>query len=68
MIGEPMIPDTFTPKTKFQFFEVWMKWVETPFPSSFYNEESIKKLFKSTPFKNVELIRDGRDYCFVARK
>lgn len=68
MIGEYMIPDTFTPKTKFQFFEVWVKWVETPFPSSFYNEESIKNLFKSTPFKTVELIRDGRDYCCVAKK
>ncbi len=68
MIGENMIPDTFTPKTRFQFFEVWNKWLETMFPSSFYNEESIKNLFKSTPFKTVELVRDGRDYCCVARK
>ncbi|MFX1395120.1 MAG: SAM-dependent methyltransferase, partial [Promethearchaeota archaeon] len=68
MIGEGMIPDTYTPKTMFQFFEVWVKWVETSFPSSFYNEESIKKLFKSTSFKKVELVRDGREYCCVARK
>ena len=68
LISENMVPDTFTPKTRFQFFEVCNKWFETMFPSSFYNEESIEELFKSTPFKTVELVRDGRDYCCVAKK
>ncbi len=67
VVGESMIPDTFT-KKDYQLFEVMHKWLEVGFGSRFYDEASFRELINSTSFKNPELIRERRNYCWVIRK
>lgn len=67
VVGESIIPDTFT-RGDFQLFEVMHKWFEVGFGSRFYDENSFKELIRSTPFKDPELIRERRNYCWVIRK
>ena len=67
VVGESMIPDTFT-KKDYQLFEVMHKWFEVGYGSRFYDENSFRELINSTSFKNPELIRERRNYCWVIRK
>ncbi len=67
VVGESMIPNTFT-KEDFQLFEVMHKWFEVGFGSRFYDEVSFRELINSTSFKNPELIRERRNYCWIIRK
>lgn len=67
VVGESMIPDTFT-KQDYQLFEVMHKWFEVGYGSRFYDENSFRELINSTSFKNPELIRERRNYCWVIRK
>ena len=67
VVGESMIPDTFT-KKDYQLFEVMHKWFEVGYGSRFYDENSFRELINSTSFKNPELIRERRNYCWVIKK
>lgn len=67
VVGESMIPDTFT-KRDYQLFEVMHKWLEIGIGSRFYDEDSFREFINSTSFKNPELIRERRNYCWVIRK
>jgi len=67
LVGESIIPDTFSGGDS-QLFEVMHKWLEIGIGSRFYDEKSFRELINSTPFKNLELIREKRNYCWVIRK
>ena len=67
IVGESMIPDTFSPKKGFQLFDIMHKFLETKF-AKFYNEKSFKEFIESTPFKNAELVRERGNYFWAIRK
>lgn len=67
LIGESMIPDTFTPKKRFQLFDITHKFTEAK-TSLFYNEKSFKEFIESTPFTNANFIREGGDSIWVIKK
>ncbi|MFX1390895.1 MAG: class I SAM-dependent methyltransferase [Promethearchaeota archaeon] len=67
LIGESMIPDTFTPKKKFQLFDITHKFTEVK-TSLFYDEISFKEFIESTPFTRAEFIREGGDSIWVIKK
>jgi SAM-dependent methyltransferase len=67
IVGETMIPDTFSPRKGFQLFEIMHKFLEVKY-AKFYNEKSFKEFIKSTPFKKAELVRDRVNYFWALRK
>lgn len=67
IVGENIMPSTFT-KRKNILYEVMHKWFEVASRSRHYNENSFKELVDSTSFKEPELIRENRNYCWVLRK
>ena len=67
LVGETMIPDTFSPQKGFQLFEIMHKFLEVKF-AKFYNEKSFKELINSTPFKQAELVRERGNYFWAVRK
>ncbi len=62
-----MIPDTFTPKKRFQLFDITHKFTEVK-ASLFYNEESFKEFIDSTSFTQANFIREGGDCVWVIKK
>ncbi|MHA2182003.1 MAG: class I SAM-dependent methyltransferase [Promethearchaeota archaeon] len=68
LVGETMIPDTFTPNTKFQLYDIMHKVLEVGFGSKFYSEESFKDLINASSFTQAELIRERGNYFWVVRK
>ena len=68
IVGESMIPDTFSPKKGHQLFEIMHKWLEVGFGSRFYDEVSFKKLIDSSSFKSAELIKEGVNYFWAIKK
>lgn len=70
IVAESIIPDTFAPKKgkAFLLYEVAHKWLEVGFGSKFYDEKSFRELVESSPFKNVELIRERGNYFWAIRK
>jgi len=68
IIGESMIPDTFTVKNESLLFEVMHKWLEVGFESRFYDENSFRIFIQSTKFKNPELLKDRGTYFWAIRK
>ncbi len=67
LVGESMIPDIFSPKKKFQLFDITHKFFEAG-SAHFYNEETFKKLVESTPFTKVDFIKESGTYFWVVRK
>lgn len=67
LVGESMIPDTFDPKKEFLLFDITHKFFEAGI-AQFYNEKTFKKFIDSTPFKNVEFIKEGGEYFWAVRK
>ncbi|MFX0043591.1 MAG: class I SAM-dependent methyltransferase [Candidatus Hodarchaeota archaeon] len=67
LVGESMIPETFTPKQGFKLFDVTHKFTELSV-SLFYNEKSFKEFIESTPFTKAEYLKDGGDSCWVIKK
>jgi SAM-dependent methyltransferase len=67
IVGESMIPDTFSPKTGFQLFDIMHKFLEAKF-AKFYDEKTFKEFVESTPFKNAEIIRERGNYFWAIRK
>ena len=68
IVGETMIPDTFAPNQKGQFFNVMHKWLEVNYWSKFYDEDTFKELIASTPFTNIKLIKEKTDYFWAIIK
>ena len=67
IVGETMIPDTFSPKKGFQLFDIMHKFLEAKF-ARFYDEKSFKEFIKSTPFKKTELVREKGEYFWAIQK
>ncbi|MHA2283700.1 MAG: class I SAM-dependent methyltransferase [Promethearchaeota archaeon] len=68
IVGDTMIPDTFSPNTKFQLYDIMHKLLEVGFGSKFYNEDSFKDLVNNSPFNQAELIRERGNYFWAIRK
>ena len=68
IVGESMIPDTFTPTEEFQLFNVMHKWFEVSVGSKFYNEQDFRELIDSSPFGHAELIKQRGEYFWAVRK
>lgn len=68
LVGEHMISNTFAPRHKYQLFEIMHKWLEVGVDSKFYDEKSFRKFISSTPFKNLELVKQGADYIWAIKK
>ncbi|MFX0001487.1 MAG: class I SAM-dependent methyltransferase [Candidatus Hodarchaeota archaeon] len=67
IVGETMIPDTFSPTKGFQLFDIMHKLLETKF-AKFYNEKTFKEFIDSTPFKHAEFIRERGTYFWALKK
>jgi len=67
LVGESMIPDTFSPQKEFLLFDVMHKFLEAD-TAGFYDEKSFKEFVDSTPFKNAEFIRERGTYFWAVRK
>ncbi|MHA1984862.1 MAG: class I SAM-dependent methyltransferase, partial [Candidatus Hodarchaeales archaeon] len=67
VVGEHMIPDMFAPNQA-RYFEIMHKWFEVGVGSQFYDESSFRKFVESTPFRNVELISEDKDYFWAIKK
>ena len=67
IVGETMIPDTFSPSKGFQLFDIMHKLFEVKF-AKFYDEKSFKELIEATPFKHAELIKERGEYFWAVRK
>ncbi|NVM34608.1 MAG: class I SAM-dependent methyltransferase [Candidatus Lokiarchaeota archaeon] len=67
LVGETMIPDTFSPKKGFQLFDIMHKFLEVKF-AKFYDEKSFKEFIDLTPFKHAELIKERGNYFWAIRK
>ncbi|MFX1554773.1 MAG: class I SAM-dependent methyltransferase [Promethearchaeota archaeon] len=67
LVGESMIPDTFSPHKDFLLFDVMHKFLEADF-AGFYDEKSFKEFVDSTPFKSAEFIREKGTYFWAVRK
>ena len=67
LVGESMIPDTFSPQKDFLLFDVMHKFLEAD-TAGFYDEKSFKEFVNSTPFKNAEFIRERGTYFWAVRK
>ncbi len=67
IVGESMIPDTFSPKEGFQLFDVMHKFLEAKF-AKFYDEKSFKEFINTTPFKHSELVRERGNYFWAIKK
>lgn len=67
LVGESMIPDTFTPKKGFQLFAITHKFTEVK-ASLFYNEKTFREFIDSTPFTKANFIKEGGDSIWVIEK
>ncbi|MFX1593900.1 MAG: class I SAM-dependent methyltransferase [Promethearchaeota archaeon] len=67
LIGESMVPDTFTPKKGFQLFDITHKFTEVK-TSLFYDEKTFREFIASTPFTRSEFIKEGGSSIWVIRK
>jgi len=67
IVGETMIPDTYSPQKGFQLFDIMHKFLEVKF-AKFYNEKSFKEFIESTSFKKAELIRERGNYFWALQK
>ncbi len=67
LIGESMIPDTFSPKKGFQLFAITHKFSEIK-ASLFYDEKTFQEFIDSTPFTKANFIREGGDSIWVIEK
>ncbi|MFX1387153.1 MAG: class I SAM-dependent methyltransferase [Promethearchaeota archaeon] len=67
LIGESMVPDTFTPKKRFQIFDITHKFTEVK-TSLFYDEKTFREFIASTPFTREEFIKEGGSSIWVIRK
>ncbi len=68
IVVENMIPDMFTPKDRFLFFEIWHKCFEVVLNSKFYNEQEFLEFVATTPFKTAKLIKERNDYFWALMK
>ncbi len=68
LVGESMIPDTFTLKKEFQLYDIMHKWFEVGFNFHFYDEKSFKELIDLTLFKYAEFIKERGNYFWLVRK
>ncbi|MFX1493585.1 MAG: class I SAM-dependent methyltransferase [Promethearchaeota archaeon] len=67
LVGESMIPDTFSPKEPFKLFDITHKFSEAG-SARFYNEKTFKTFINSTPFTKAEFIKEGGTKFWVIRK
>jgi len=67
LVGESMIPDTFSPKKEFQLFDVMHKFMEVGF-AKFYDETTFKEFVNLTKFSKADLIRKGGEYFWALKK
>ncbi|OLS23964.1 MAG: tRNA (cmo5U34)-methyltransferase [Candidatus Heimdallarchaeota archaeon LC_3] len=67
VVGEHMIPDMLSPNQA-RYFEIMHKWFEVGIGSQFYDEDSFRRFMEATPFKNVELISEDKDYFWAIKK
>ncbi|MFX0041008.1 MAG: class I SAM-dependent methyltransferase [Promethearchaeota archaeon] len=67
LIGESMIPDTFSPKKGFQLFDITHKFTEVK-ASLFYNEKTFREFIALTPFTRSEFIKEGGSSIWIIRK
>ncbi|MFX0006925.1 MAG: class I SAM-dependent methyltransferase [Promethearchaeota archaeon] len=67
LVGESMIPNTFTPKKRLQLFDITHKFTEVK-TSLFYNEKTFREFITSTPFTKSEFIKEGGSSIWVIRK
>jgi len=67
LVGESMVPDTYTPKEPFKLFDITHKFSEAG-SSSFYNEKTFKAFIDSTPFTKAEFIKERGIKFWVIRK
>lgn len=67
LVGESMIPDTFTPKSKFRLFDITHKFSEAG-SAHFYNEKTLKEFIDSTLFTKAKFIKEGGTYFWVVKK
>ena len=67
LVGESMVPDTFTPKEPFKLFDITHKFSEAG-SSHFYNEKTFKTFIDSTPFTKTEFIEEKGTKFWVIRK
>jgi SAM-dependent methyltransferase len=67
IVGESMIPDTFSPTKGFQLFDVMHKFLEAKF-AKFYDETTFKEFIDSTPFKHAEFVKERGNYFWAVRK
>ncbi|MFX0155972.1 MAG: class I SAM-dependent methyltransferase [Candidatus Hodarchaeota archaeon] len=67
LIGESMIPDTFSPKKRFQLFDITHKFTEVK-SSLFYDEKTFQEFIDSTLFTRSEFVKEGGNSIWVIRK
>jgi cyclopropane fatty-acyl-phospholipid synthase-like methyltransferase len=67
LVGESMIPDTFSPKKGFQLFAITHKFTEVK-ASFFYDEKTFQEFIDSTLFTRSEFIKEGGSSVWVIRK
>lgn len=67
LVGESMIPDTFTPKKEFQLFDVMHKFMEVGF-ARFYDEKTFKDFVDKTKFSKTEFVKKGGVYFWALKK
>ncbi len=68
VLADTVIPDTFALNQERQIFDIMHKWLEVGFGSKFYDEAGIKALLTSTPFKNVEFVKEGNVAFWALKK
>jgi len=67
LIGESMVPDTFTPKEPFKLFDITHKFSEAG-SARFYNEKKFQTFIDSTSFTKAKFIQEGGTKFWVIRK
>ncbi|MFX1289297.1 MAG: class I SAM-dependent methyltransferase, partial [Promethearchaeota archaeon] len=67
LVGESMIPDTFTPKKEFQLFDIMHKFMEVGF-AKFYDEKTFKELIDLTKFSKAQFVKEGGEYFWALQK
>ncbi|MFX0057027.1 MAG: class I SAM-dependent methyltransferase [Candidatus Hodarchaeota archaeon] len=67
LVGESMIPDTFTPKKEFQLFDIMHKFMEIGF-AKFYDEKTFKEFVNLTKFSKAEFVKKGGEYFWALKK
>ncbi|MFX1293214.1 MAG: class I SAM-dependent methyltransferase, partial [Promethearchaeota archaeon] len=67
LVGESMVPDTFTPKEPFKLFDITHKFSEAG-SARFYNEKTFKTFIDSTSFTQAKFIQEGGTKFWAIRK